>query len=119
LDKVKDVCICAIKGGRLTEKETPRDSLVACHSRKCGDYFSLVRSSIEMEKAPKTTEGHLRSLVSISGMIVHPQEQGQVKVSMMCIVDTEKPLLKETLSNLDSIMLERIQKFKSYCEESK
>jgi len=71
---VKDISICSIKGGRLSEKEIPRDSLVACHSRKCGDYFSLVRSSIEMDKAPKITEGHLRNMVSISGMIVHPQE---------------------------------------------
>jgi hypothetical protein len=72
-----------------------------------------------MDKAPKTTEGHLRSMVSISGMHVHPQEQGTVKVNMMCVVDTQKPLLKDTLQNLDSIIIERIHKFKSWCEESK
>ncbi len=117
LESFKDICICSLKGSKLSEKEPARDTLVACQARKYGDCFTLVRSSIHMDKALKFVEGHLQAIISLSGMVVYKKEHEDLRVSFMCVVDTEKPFLEETLKNLEVIMLERIKKFRSYCEE--
>jgi hypothetical protein len=112
LESIKDVCICSLKGSKLSEKEPARDTVVACQAKKYGDCFTLVRSSIQYDKAPKFAEGHLQAIISLSGMVVYKKEAEDVFVSFISVLDTEKPFLDDTFKNLDVMMLERIKKFR-------
>jgi len=63
------------------------------HSMKIGKMHSVVRTSVEMDKAPKPEEGCIRNIISLSGLLIHPSEkEGETMVSMMVIGDMIKPL---------------------------
>lgn len=88
------------------------------HMRKIGKMHSVIRTSVEMDKAPKPEEGTIRNVVSLSGLLITPTEKGdETMVSMMCISDMIKPLSKESVENLEKMMLERVHKFRSACQE--
>ncbi len=85
---------------------------------KIGNMHSVVRTSVEMDKAPKPEEGTIRNIISLSGLLIHPAEkQDETMVSMMVVGDMIKPLHKESLENLEKMMLERVHKFRTTCQE--
>lgn len=88
------------------------------HLKKIGRMHSVVRTSVEMDKAPKPEEGTIRNIISLSGLLLHPTEkQDETMVTMMVIGDMIKPLQKESMENLEKMMLERVHKFRNSCQE--
>lgn len=113
LEQIKDVQITLVKCEKLSTQEPEREALVAMHMKKLGNITSVIRTSIEMDKAPKPEEGSIRQIISISGMVLQPsQNQQETMVSMMVIGDMIRPFQKESMLNLEKMMMERIMKFR-------
>ena len=63
------------------------------------------------------SEGFIRPLVLISGMMLYPSEtDGVTRVSSMCYVDTNKPYSTEAFKSLDSVVIDSAWMLKKNCE---
>ena len=60
IESIGQNCVCLARGVKLNANEPVRESLVACNTRKFGNMMSIVRTSIELDKAPALGTGAIR-----------------------------------------------------------
>jgi hypothetical protein len=92
VEKLGDICICHIKGGKLSNTDVPREALVACGTKKGEKYTTVVRTSVECDKVGAASGDSVRHFVELSGMVLESTGASSTRVSAMCLVDTAKPL---------------------------
>ncbi len=112
-----DSSIFIVKLKPNIKSETPKETLIGSNIRLGTRYTTVVRSSVEMDSYNIPSEGFIRPLVLISGMMLYPSEtDGITRVSSMCYVDTNKPYSSEAFKSLDSVVIDSAWMLKKNCE---
>jgi len=114
-----DSSIFLVKGKSITGGEIPREALIGSNVRMGSKYTTVVRSSVELDSFSKPSEGFMRQLVFLSGLMLIPTDKaGVTRVHSMCFVDTNKPYTSETFKAMDNLVIESAMMLKKTCEGS-